>query len=42
MAQLEPIWHKTSRRTKALVNDLHTLRVLLNDLVRLDSVSFFE
>ena len=32
--QLEPVWHRTSRRTKALVHDLATLRKLLGYLVR--------
>ena len=27
-AQLDPIWHKTSRRTRALVSDLQTIRRL--------------
>ncbi|KAL1523711.1 hypothetical protein AB1Y20_018641 [Prymnesium parvum] len=40
--QLEPVWHKVGRRTKALVHDLHTLRKLLNYLVLYDCVTFFE
>ena len=40
--QLEPIWHRVSRRTKALVQDLQTLRRLLNYLVAYDCVSYFE
>ena len=40
--QLEPIWHKVGRRTKALVGDLHTLRKLLSYLVAYDCVTFFE
>jgi DNA excision repair protein ERCC-4 len=37
--QLEPIWHKTSKRTRALVTDLQTLRKLLSYLVSYDCVS---
>ena len=40
--QLEPIWHRTSRRTRALVADLQTLRKLLNYLVAFDCVSYYE
>ena len=40
--QLDPVWHKTSRRTKALVADLQTLRKLLNFLVSYDCVTYLE
>lgn len=40
--QLNPFWHKTSKRTQSLANDLQTLRKLLYFLVSLDCVSFFE
>ena len=40
--QLDPIWHRTSRRTRALVGDLQTLRHLLTHLVHSDCVTFFE
>jgi DNA excision repair protein ERCC-4 len=40
--QLEPVWYRTSKRTRALVSDLQTLRKLLNFLVSLDCISFFE
>ena len=40
--QLEPVWHRISRRTRALVHDLQTLRKLLNFLVSYDCVSYFE
>jgi len=40
--QLEPIWHRTNRRTRALVADLQTLRKLLAFLISCDCVSFFE
>ncbi len=40
--QLDPVWQKTSRRTRALVDDLKTLRKLLGALATYDAVSFFE
>ena len=40
--QLEPMWHKTSKRTRALVQDLQTLRKLLNFLVSFDCVTYYE
>ena len=40
-AQLEPTWRTTSRRAKALVSDLHTLRKLLGYVTRYDAVTFF-
>lgn len=40
--QLEPVWHAVSKRTRALVHDLATLRTLLSYLTSFDCVSFFE
>ena len=40
-AQLEPTWRTASRRAKALVSDLHTLRKLLGYVTRYDAVTFF-
>ncbi|KAJ3000988.1 hypothetical protein HDV02_000057 [Globomyces sp. JEL0801] len=38
--QLESVWHKTSSKTKELVNDLKTMRNLLFYLVSYDAVTF--
>ncbi|CAG8681451.1 22521_t:CDS:10 [Rhizophagus irregularis] len=38
--QLEPVWHRVSSKTKLIVNDLTTLRKLLEYLVSYDCVSF--
>lgn len=38
--QLEPYWHRLSSKTKQLVEDLKTLRRLLDYLLDYDSVSF--
>ena len=40
--QLDPVWHRIGKRTKALVADLQTLRKLLNFLVAFDCVTYFE
>jgi hypothetical protein len=39
--QLDPDWHKISLRTKQLVNDMTTLRKLLDYLIRYDAFSFY-
>lgn len=41
-AQLEPEWHTISFRAKQLVNDLKTLRKLLEYLLRYDAVTFYS
>ncbi|CED82579.1 Structure-specific endonuclease ERCC1-XPF, catalytic component XPF/ERCC4 [Phaffia rhodozyma] len=38
--QLDPVWHRVGPRTKRLVSDLTTLRLLLNYLLTYDSISF--
>ena len=38
--QLDPIWHRVSFKTKQLVNDLRSLRKLLEYLVKYDCVTF--
>jgi DNA excision repair protein ERCC-4 len=40
-SQLDPDWHKISIRTKQLVNDITTLRRLLDYLIRYDAFSFY-
>lgn len=42
LSPMSKVWHRTSRRVKALVSDLQTLRNLLNYLVAYDCVTFFE
>ncbi|CAL1528126.1 unnamed protein product [Lymnaea stagnalis] len=40
--QLEPIWHLLSARTRQLVADLKTLRLILRHLTQYDCVTFFS
>lgn len=40
--QLDPSWHRLSPRTKRIVNDLSTLRIILQYLLVNDSVSFHK
>ncbi|KAB8336870.1 hypothetical protein FH972_021178 [Carpinus fangiana] len=40
--QLDPNWHRLSARTKRIVNDLSTLRVILHFLLTNDAVSFHK
>ncbi|XP_039141382.1 DNA repair endonuclease UVH1 isoform X2 [Dioscorea cayenensis subsp. rotundata] len=40
--QLDPIWHTLGKKTKQLVNDLKTLRKLVDYLVRYDAVTFLK
>ena len=39
--QLDPEWHRLSERTKRLVSDTKSLRVLLEYLIKYDTVSFY-
>ncbi|CCU83083.1 unnamed protein product [Blumeria hordei] len=38
--QLDPVWHRISRKTKQIVNDLSVLRGMLHSLLTYDAVSF--
>ncbi|KAH9828112.1 DNA repair protein rad16-like [Teratosphaeria destructans] len=38
--QLDPVWHRTSFRTKQTVRDLSLLRTILHSLLSFDAVSF--
>lgn len=38
--QLDPVWHRTSFRTKQIVRDLSLLRTILQSLLTFDAVSF--
>ncbi len=38
--QLDPVWHRTSFRTKQIVRDLTLLRTILHSLLTFDAVSF--
>ncbi|KAE8209476.1 hypothetical protein CF327_g6551 [Tilletia walkeri] len=38
--QLDPVWHRVGPKTKQLVNDLTTLRSLMNYLLTYDAVTF--
>ncbi|KAK5111784.1 hypothetical protein LTR62_004704 [Meristemomyces frigidus] len=38
--QLDPVWHRTSFRTKQIVRDLSLLRTILHSLLTFDAVSF--
>ncbi|KAF2479632.1 hypothetical protein BDY17DRAFT_256921 [Neohortaea acidophila] len=38
--QLDPVWHRTSFRTRQIVNDLSRLRTILHGLLTYDAVSF--
>lgn len=40
--QLDPSWHRLSPRTKRIVNDLSTLRIILHYLLTNDAVSFHK
>lgn len=40
--QLEPEWHRLSPKTKQLVQDLRTLRILFQSLLLYDCVSFYK
>ncbi|XP_052776482.1 DNA repair endonuclease XPF-like isoform X1 [Mya arenaria] len=40
--QLDPIWHQLGPKTKQLVNDLKTLRLILRHLTQYDCVTFFN
>ncbi|KAI8725910.1 DNA repair endonuclease XPF isoform X1 [Biomphalaria glabrata] len=40
--QLEPVWHQLSARTRQLVADLKTLRLILRHLTQYDAVTFFS
>ncbi|KAG0150955.1 hypothetical protein CROQUDRAFT_37582 [Cronartium quercuum f. sp. fusiforme G11] len=41
-AQLDPIWHRVSPKTRQLVADLATLRKLLGYLLSFDCVTFYQ
>ena len=38
--QLDPVWHRTSFRTKQIVRDLSLLRTILHSLLTFDAMSF--
>nr|POE79344.1 dna repair protein rad16 [Quercus suber] len=38
--QLDPVWHRTSFRTRQIVRDLSLLRTILHSLLMFDAVSF--
>ncbi|GAB7363231.1 hypothetical protein MBLNU230_g3513t1 [Neophaeotheca triangularis] len=38
--QLDPVWHRTSFRTKQIVRDLSMLRTILHSLLSFDAVAF--
>ncbi|KAK5129646.1 hypothetical protein LTR08_003008 [Meristemomyces frigidus] len=38
--QLDPVWHRTSFRTKQIVRDLSLLKMILHSLLAFDAVSF--
>ena len=38
--QLDPVWHRTSFRTRQIVRDLSLLRTILHSLLTFDAVSF--
>jgi DNA excision repair protein ERCC-4 len=40
--QLEPVWHRLRPATKQLLQDLRTLRTLLQSLLTFDCVSFYK
>lgn len=40
--QLDPVWHRTSWKTKQIVNDLSVLRGMLHTLLTYDAVSFLR
>ncbi|KIW09588.1 uncharacterized protein PV09_00459 [Verruconis gallopava] len=42
MRQLDPVWHRTSPRSKQIVNDLRTLRDILHFVLTYDCVSFLK
>ncbi|RUS69234.1 hypothetical protein EGW08_023005, partial [Elysia chlorotica] len=40
--QLEPIWHQLSARTRQLISDLKTLRLVLRHLTQYDCITFYS
>ncbi|PWW78470.1 DNA repair protein [Tuber magnatum] len=40
--QLDPVWHRISRKTKQIVNDLTVLRRILHCLLTYDCVTFYQ
>jgi DNA excision repair protein ERCC-4 len=42
MRQLNPVWHRTSPKSKQIVNDLRTLRDILHFVLTYDCVSFLK
>ncbi|KAK3753140.1 hypothetical protein RRG08_024418 [Elysia crispata] len=40
--QLEPIWHQLSGRTRQLISDLKTLRLILRHLTQYDCITFYS
>lgn len=40
--EAESLWHKTSKKTKQLLEDIKTLRGVTENLVRYDSVTFYS
>nr|XP_022317869.1 LOW QUALITY PROTEIN: DNA repair endonuclease XPF-like [Crassostrea virginica] len=40
--QLDPVWHQLSSKTRQLVSDLKTLRLILRHMTQYDSVTFFS
>ena len=42
MRQLDPVWHRTSPKSKQIVNDLRTLRDILHFVLTYDCVSFLK
>ena len=40
--QLDPVWHRTSFRTKQIVRDLSLLRTILHSLLSFDAVGFHK
>jgi DNA excision repair protein ERCC-4 len=42
MRQLDPVWHRTSPKSKQIVNDLRTLRDILHFVLTYDCISFLK
>ncbi|XP_056018962.1 DNA repair endonuclease XPF-like isoform X2 [Ostrea edulis] len=40
--QLDPVWHQLSAKTRQLVSDLKTLRLILRHMTQYDSVTFYS
>lgn len=40
--ELDPVWHQLSSKTRQLVNDLKTLRLLLTYLTQYDCITFYN